>query len=69
MINTEDYKQGFKDGYREALNDLRKYSHKAHWDAEKVDKSHYYYYCDNCGHQSKYKKTLYCPECGSQMEI
>ena len=68
-FSKEDYKRGFKDGYYEAIEQLKKSGHKAHWEAYKVDKSHYYYYCDNCGNQSKYKKTPFCPLCGSQMEI
>ena len=37
------------------------------WQTVKRDKSHYYYSCENCGCISRYKKSIYCPECGSRM--
>lgn len=41
--------------------------HRAHWISEKVDKSHYNYYCDHCFYKSKFVKSNFCPECGYMM--
>lgn len=39
----------------------------AHWIGEKVDKSHYNYYCDHCFYKSKQIKSKFCPDCGYLM--
>ena len=70
MIDTEAYKKGFKDGfeYGQAKASSKPETATSYWVAEKVDKSHYHYYCNNCGCESKYKKSKYCPDCGRKME-
>ena len=39
------------------------------WLPQKVDNTHYYYYCGNCNFRSKYFKSKYCPECGKKMDV
>lgn len=38
--------------------------HIAHWVSNKVDKSHYNYYCDHCNYKSEFRKSVFCPGCG-----
>ena len=66
MIDTEDYKKGFKDGFK--YGQAKAIRPKSFWIAEKADKRHYHYYCDNCGCESRYRKSRYCPDCGYEME-
>lgn len=39
----------------------------AYWKPERVDRTHYKYFCSNCNAKSNYKKPLYCPSCGLRM--
>ena len=40
----------------------------SYWERKQVDKTHNHYICHKCRHESKYKKTPYCPYCGLPME-
>ena len=67
MFNSEEYKKGFMDGVKYAEKNRKPVVHTAHWISEKVDKSHYNYYCDHCFYKSKFAKSNFCPDCGYQM--
>lgn len=67
MFNSEDYKKGFKDGVEYAKKHQAPVIHTASWISEKVDKSHYNYYCDHCDYKSKFVKSNFCPNCGYMM--
>ena len=66
MIDTEGYKQGFKDGFQYGL--AKQDRPVSYWLSFKTDKSHYHYQCFNCHCVVKYKKGNYCPDCGYKME-
>ncbi len=70
MINTEDYKKGFRDGfeYGKAKGSAAPDRDTSYWIVDKVNKHHYHYYCHHCGFKSRYKKSNYCPDCGRKMQ-
>lgn len=37
-----------------------------YWIKIKKDARHYHYKCGNCGEISKYRRTPYCPICGTK---
>lgn len=67
MFDAEEYKKGFRDGYKQGLTKASAIRPAAYWVPVRVDKRHYKYLCFNCGCQSKYKKSNYCPDCGFEM--
>lgn len=67
MINTEDYKKGFRDGFEYGKAKSPADRNISFWVPEKIGKRHYHYHCNNCGCCSKYKKSNYCPDCGRKM--
>ena len=38
------------------------------WVRKRLDKSHYSYYCNRCGHESRFYKSNYCHYCGAKMQ-
>ncbi|MBQ1292599.1 MAG: hypothetical protein IIY21_01055 [Clostridiales bacterium] len=39
----------------------------AYWTRKKVDATHYHYFCSRCGCKSRYRKSIFCPSCGTRM--
>lgn len=37
------------------------------WVGVRVDDHHYHYVCKNCNRESKYRKSVFCPNCGRVM--
>ena len=37
------------------------------WVAKKRDRTHYDYFCHNCGRKQRFRKTPFCPMCGFRM--
>lgn len=68
MINTEDYKKGFRDGFEYGKAKSNSEEKTSYWIADRIDKRHYHYRCHNCGCVLKYRKSNYCPDCGYKME-
>ena len=67
MFNSEEYKKGFMDGVKYAKSVNNTVIHTAHWISEKHGVSHYTYICDHCYGKSRFRKSLFCPDCGYQM--
>ena len=60
----EEYKKLFSDLIKNAPS----YSgSQGKWIPIRRDKTHYDYYCSECGHKIPYRKEKVCPNCGADM--
>ena len=57
----------FENAVKRAVQALENERPQATWIRQRADKTHYNYFCSECGCKSEFRKGNYCPNCGAKM--